>query len=77
MLNASTATCSGKGAMRPAITPFLALPDGQFVEVEFDPDENAVEISHLEACGAVSGSVFIPVDQVSNLIKQLRRAIPK
>ncbi|MFM0163820.1 hypothetical protein PQR39_25835 [Paraburkholderia sediminicola] len=59
----------------PSVVPFLSLPDGQSIEVEFDSDENAVEISLVESCGAVAGFVFIPVDRVPELINQLQREL--
>jgi hypothetical protein len=77
MLHASTPVHFGKDATRPAIPSLTPLPDGQAVSVEFLRDEDVIEIGLIESCGAVAGSVFIPVDQVSNLIKQLRRAVPK
>jgi hypothetical protein len=56
---------------------FVSLPDGQSVEVEFDLDESAIEIRHVEPCGAIAGSVFIPFDRIEDLIKTVRRAIPR
>ena len=67
----------GNGVIRPAIPTFITRLDDPSIEVEFDSDEAAVEITLVESCGAVSGSVFIPIDQVLPLIERLRRALPK
>lgn len=77
MLDASTGAPNGKPLTRPAIAHSLSLADGQFIEVDFAPDEDSVEISLVESCGAVSGSVFVPVNHISRLIKQLRLAVQK
>lgn len=48
----------------------IPLSEGQRIEVELDA--GTVEIRHLEPCDAVSGSVFVGVNEIGGLIAALR-----
>lgn len=50
----------------------IPLHEGQRIEVEFDADEAAIEIRHIEPNECVSGSIFVQTDDLSNLIAVLR-----
>jgi hypothetical protein len=77
VLDTSTTAPSDKGLTHPPIPPLFTLLGGPIIEVEFISGEDAIEISLIESCGAVSGSVFVPIDRVPDLVEQLRRAVPK
>ena len=61
-------------ASAPIVCRFTSLPTEEHIEVEYDADDDEVEIRSVEPCGAVSGSVFVRSADIPTLVEALTSA---